>query len=180
MPTYIAMLRGINVGGQKSIKMELLRKSFEALKFKDVKTYVQSGNVIFKGPTKSPDSLSKLIEKRILKGFGFSVPVLVKTSQEMGQTVQSNPFVRVKKIDSSKLYVTFLFEKPQRALLAKLDELDQSTDQLSYSGKEIYLYCPNGYGVTKLSNTAFEKKLAVTATARNWNTVNALYEMSLD
>ncbi len=180
MPVYIAMLRGINLAGHKRMKMDQLRESLQALGFEQVRTYVQSGNVIFKTAKHSPLDLSKRIEERILRDFGYSVSVISKTAEEMGKTIQSNPFLKEKGTDSSKLHVTFLSEAPAQSALKKLDELTAGPDQFRYSGKEIYLYCPNGYGRTKLSNNALERALSVRATTRNWKTVNSLYQISLD
>jgi uncharacterized protein (DUF1697 family) len=180
MPVYISMLRGINVGPHNKIKMDRLRESFEALGFEQVKTYVQSGNVVFKTAKRSTSDLSKKIEERVLKDFGYSVPVISKTAEEMGKTIQNNPFLTMKGIDASKLHVTFLSQVPGQPALKKLDALVAGSDEFHYWGNEIYLYCPNGYGRTKLSNNALERVLGVRATTRNWRTVNNLYQISLD
>jgi len=176
--SYIAMLRGINVGGQKIVKIEKLRASFEALGFHKVRTYVQSGNVVFEATKTSTTSLSRKIREKILSDYGFSVPTILRTSSEMNKIVSDNPFLREKEIDRSKLHVTFLSEPPAKAALGKLDSLNGDPDQFRIRNREVYLYCPNGYGRTKLSNSAFEKLLSVEATTRNWRTVNTLVEMS--
>lgn len=178
MPTYIAMLRGINVSGHKIVKMERLRTSFGDLGFKNVKTYVQSGNVIFEAATASTASLSAKIEQKILGDFGFSVPVLLKTAQALSEIVKRNPFLKHPEIDRSKLHITFLSDAPPGTALEELQPLAVPPELLHIIGGEIYLYCPNGYGRTKLSNTAIEKKLAVRATTRNWATTNALLTMA--
>jgi len=172
------MLRGINVGGHEKVPMKQLRAMFEALGFDQVRTFIQSGNVVFNAAKISPLNLSKRIEARILEEFGFAVSVLTKTSEEMGKAIQANPFLREKGIDTTKLHVSFLAEAPAVAGLKKLESLDAGCDQFRASGHEIYLYCPGGYGQTKLANNALEKMLSVSATTRNWNTVNKLYEMS--
>ncbi len=179
MSIYVAMLRGINVGGQKIVKMENLRALFEALGFRRVRTYVQSGNVIFEASRTSPDSLSKNIKKKILSDYGFSVPLILRTLGEMKKIVNDNPFLKERGIDDSKLHVTFLSELPAETTLRKLDALNSLPDQFRIRSREVYLYCPNGYGRTKLSNSAFEKLLSVEATTRNWKTVNALVGISL-
>ncbi len=179
MSTYISLLRGINVSGQKAMTMDQLRRSFEALGFKSVKTYLQSGNVIFGTAKRSPLQLSKKIERRISSEFGLPVSVIVRTSEELSRIIERNPFLKETGIDHSKLHVTFLSQQPLKATAQKLDVFDAAPDQFRWSDQEIYLYCPNGYGRTKLSNNAFEKALLVTATTRNWNTVNTLYEISL-
>lgn len=176
------MLRGINVSGQKSVKMEQLRESFQALNFQDVQTYVQSGNVVFKAPKQSSEKLSQRLEEIIRKDFGFSVPVIVRTSDELNETIQKNPFVKLlkgKPTEPPRLYVTFLSEAPKKLSVEALSSLSSKPDQFHFAGKEIYLFCGSSYGKSKLSNNAFEKVLSVDATTRNWNTVNRLYEMSL-
>jgi uncharacterized protein (DUF1697 family) len=177
--TYIALLRGINVAGHKPVKMDQLRRAFEALGLEDVKTYVQSGNVVFNAPTQTSENLSRKIEEKIRRDFGIAVPVTVKTSVEVAGVIRNNPFLQEKGIDHSKLHVTFLSQAPQKAALKMLDAIAKTPDQFRCSGKEIYLYCPNGYGITKLSNNALEKALSVRATTRNWKTVTQLYEMTL-
>src|ERR1700716_925664 len=112
MPTYISMLRGINVGGHKLVKMERLRKSFEALGFEQVKTYIQSGNVVFSTAKLPPAGLSKRIEESILRDFGHSVSVISRTRDEMGETIETNPFLKKRGIDPTKLHVMFLPERP--------------------------------------------------------------------
>ena len=157
MPTYVAMLRGINVGPGKIVKMERLRTSFEALGFGRVKTYVQSGNVIFESEQKSPTELSNKIEEKIQHTFGFSVPVLVKTSKEIEQIVSDNPLVKEKGIDHSKLHVTFLSDVPPKTAVKVLEPLATGRERFRILNREIYLYCSDGYGRTKLSNNAMRR-----------------------
>ncbi len=178
MTVYVAILRGINVGGQKIIKMENLRTSFEALGFRQVRSYVQSGNIIFEASKRPTSSLSGKIREKILNDFGFSVPLILRTSAEMEKIVNDNPFLKENRIDHSKLHVTFLSEPPAKAALKKLDALAPISDRFRVGGREVYLSCPNGYGRTKLSNTALERLLSVEATTRNWKTVNTLAMMS--
>jgi uncharacterized protein (DUF1697 family) len=172
------MLRGINVAGHNQIKMTALRELFESVGFEQVQTYIQGGNVVFKAGKSSTLQISKKIEERIAKEFGFRVPVVTRTSAEMGSVIGSNPFLKTKGIDPTKLHVTFLSEAPDPAALKKLEPLAVAPDQFLSRGDEIYLYCPNGYGNTKLSNNVIEKILAAPATTRNWNTVNKLHEMA--
>ncbi len=180
MPTYISMLRGINLGPHNRMKMGQLRDSLAALGFKQVQTYVQSGNVIFKAAKSPAIDLSRRIEERILAEFGFPVAVDSRTPEEMGKTIQNNPFLKKRGVDSSRLHVTFLSQAPAPSAVKKLAALSAGPDQFRYSGREIYVYCPNGYGTTKLSNNAFERVLEVRATTRNWNTVNKVYEIALE
>jgi len=178
MPTYIAMLRGINVGGHKAIKMEALRASFGALRLSNVKTFVQSGNVVFGAEIGSVPALSEKIEGRILRDFGFSVPVFLRTAKELQEIIRCNPFLTDTAIDHSKLHITFLSDAAPKMALQELQPLATKPEQFRVIDRQVYLYCPNGYGRTKLSNTAIEKKLSVGATTRNWKTVNTLLAMT--
>lgn len=178
MPTYIALLRGVNVSGQKIIKMERLRASFETLGFSDVKTYVQSGNVVFKTTKTSVTALAEKIAGQILADFGFSVSVIVRTPAELGEVLKQNPHVKDAGGEEKKLYVTFLSGPAPKGAEALLKPLAAKTERFSVCGREIYLHCPDGYGNTKFSNNAIEKKLSLDATTRNWRTVNTLLEMA--
>lgn len=178
MHAYIAMLRGIKVTGHKTIKMEDLRALCSSLGFQKVETYIQSGNILFQTPTENPAAVSKRISEKILQTFGFDVPVTVRTSEEMLDVIANNPFLKEKNIDSSKLHVTFLSENAKKDSLKRLEALSTSPDRFYPASQEIYLYCPSGYGRTKLSNIAIEKALSVTATTRNWRTTNTLSEMA--
>jgi uncharacterized protein (DUF1697 family) len=178
MPTYISLLRGINVASHNRMKMEPLRSCLESLGFKQVRTYLQSGNLVFSGSTLPTQKLSENIEQQIHRDFGLSVPVISLTADELANVVENNPLLKQKGIDTSKLHVTFLAGSPQPQSLKRLDSLPAGTDQFRCSGRIIYLSCPGGYGETKLSNVALEKCLLVRATTRNWMTVNNLYQMA--
>ena len=178
MATYIAMLRGINVGPGKLVKMERLRTSFATLGFGEARTYVQSGNVVFQSERKSPVELTRAIEAKIQRDFGFTVPVLVKTSKTLAQIVRNNPLLKVKGIDVSKLHVTFLSNAPPKTATKVLEDLATTGERFRILNREIYLYCPDGYGKSKLTNNTIEKKFSLVATTRNWRTVNALLEMA--
>jgi uncharacterized protein (DUF1697 family) len=157
--------------------MEQLRELCNGLGCQNVETYLQSGNIVFQTTAENPVAVSKSISGAILESFGFDVPVIVRTLKEIGSVIANNPFLKEKKIDSSKLHVTFLSETPQKSSLKKLETLATSPDRFYLASHEIYLYCPVGYGRTKLSNNAIEKALSVNATTRNWKTTNALFEM---
>jgi uncharacterized protein (DUF1697 family) len=172
------MLRGINVSGQKTLKMESIRASFEELGLSRVRTYTQSGNVIFEASEGRSNSLSVKIREKILGDYGFSVPLILRTSGEMENIVGDNPFLKERGMDRSRLHISFLSALPAEAGLGKLDALDALPDRFSVKGREVYLHCPNGYGRTKLSNNALEKLLSVGATTRNWKTVITLVGMS--
>lgn len=177
MPAYVAMLRGVNVAGHYSIKMEQLRGLCDGLGFQKVETYVQSGNIVFQAKTGNSAFLSKRIGESILDSFGFETPVIVRTSNEMENVIANNPFLKEKDVDSSKLHVTFLQEAAQKSSVKTLEKLATSQEKFYPVSREIYLYCPEGYGRTKLSNNAIEKALSVTATTRNWRTIYTLLHM---
>jgi len=180
MAIYISLLRGINVGGHKRIKMDQLRASFEALGFESVKTYIQSGNVVFKSGKTSPAALSKKIEAKILKDFGFPVSVMTRTADELRNIVASNPFLKQGGIDPEKLHVMFLSEAPAPAALKELTAVTVSPDRCHCSGQEIYFYLPNGVSKSVLWNSPVDRILAVVTTTRNLKTVNSMHQMCQD
>ena len=175
MDTYISMLRGVNVSGQKKIKMQELSDLYASLGFKDIQTYVQSGNVVFGHTGKDAASLEESIHKAMQEAFGFEVRVFVRTRAELQELVDNNPFAAR---GESKLHVTFLASQPAAVPVEEFDEAREGDEDFSVSGREIYLFCPDGYGRTKLSNAFFERKLKVAATTRNWRTVNALLSIA--
>ncbi len=176
--TYIALLRGINVGGHKLIRMEQLRKSIEALGMGNVRTYVQSGNVVFQAPKQPATALQQKLEQKIARDFGHAPSVIVRTAAEIAAVLGKNPFSRRTGIDLARLHVTFLSDAPSKTALKALLARDVKPDEFQCVGKEIYLYLPNGFAKTKLNISLFEKLLSVRATTRNWNTVNRLSEMA--
>lgn len=175
METYISLLRGINVSGQKKIRMEELKALYESLGYERVTTYIQSGNVVFAAQGKE---LPSHIETAIRERFGFEVPVILRRDTEMEAILAANPFLTRHDIDESRLHVVFLQEAPSDFALERLSEMQTGEDEFRVNGSEIYLHCPNGYGRSKLSNSALEKKLGVMATTRNWKTVNQLHRIA--
>jgi uncharacterized protein (DUF1697 family) len=182
METIISILRGINVGGKNKIPMVELKALYEKSGFKNIATYIQSGNVVFSADKKELNSLPEKINKMIFTKYGFNVPVIVRTIDEMQSVINRNPLLKNKGIDIEKLHVTFLSDNSSNIHLEKIKEYQYLPDEYIITGREVYIYCPNGYGITKLSNTFFENKLKVTATTRNWRTVNELLRIgkSLD
>ncbi|HEX8516052.1 MAG TPA: DUF1697 domain-containing protein [Bacteroidia bacterium] len=177
METLLAMLRGINVSGQKKVPMAELKAMFEDMKFKNVRTYIQSGNVLFESNATDAAALSKKISKKIMETFGFDVPVVVVNKKELENAITKNPFVKEKNVVHEKLYFTFLAEAPPKELEEKISLPEGSSDRYSIAGTTVYLYCPGGYGETKLSNNFFESKLKIKATTRNWRTTNELLKL---
>ncbi len=178
MHTFISMLRGINVGRQNQIRMADLKSLYESLGFTSVQTYVQSGNVVFSCQESDPAQITSKIEAAIQHKFGTAIPVLIRRPDDLQRLVDANPFIHGRSEDLSKLHITFLYDSPSDANIARLVGFKYPTDEYSIREREIYLFCPNGYGRTKLSNTFFEKKLSVQATTRNWNTVTTLLAMA--
>ena len=178
MPTQVALLRGINVSGQNLLRMESLRQSFEAMGFEAVRTYVQSGNILFShGRSATEAALVRSIAARLQKDFGLTVQVMVRSASELGRIARSNPLLEEKGIDAAKLHVTFLGSAPAPRTEAGLKPLVAGLERCEVVGREVFLYCPDGYGRSRLSNAAIEKKLGVTATTRSWKTVQALLEL---
>lgn len=177
METYIAILRGINVSGKNKIRMADLKEKLAALDFQNIRTYIQSGNVVFEYQQSAQGELKQQIEDEIFRAYGIRVPVIVLTVPELSDIVSNNPFIPGN-AERDKLHVTFLSEKPEQEYLDKLGQHAGSADELIVRDKTIYLYCPNGYGRTKLTNTFFEQKLKITATTRNWKTSNKLIELA--
>ncbi|MFV1977275.1 MAG: DUF1697 domain-containing protein [Candidatus Scalindua sp.] len=176
---YISILRGINVSGQKKIKMADLKSLYESSGFENVETYIQSGNVIFESSDKNTANLKKTIEDAIQKKYKFYVPVEIRTKLEFKNIIKNSPFGSIDlEKDGTKVLVTFLATKPAKNRITDVLKYVILPERLVIKGKEIYLYCPNGYGKSKLSNTFLEKKLGVKATTRNWKSVQKLYELS--
>ncbi len=177
MTKYVAILRGINVGGKRKILMKDLKLLFEELGFRDVQTYIQSGNVIFCGrEITSEVTFSEEIEQAIFEKFGFEVPVILRTSEELAEMLSNNPFLP--ETDVSRLHVTFLNDLPKEEAVEKIKNLDFSPDSFCLTGKNVFIDCAGKYHKTKLSNRFFENKLKVKATTRNWKTVLKVLEMA--
>jgi uncharacterized protein (DUF1697 family) len=174
---YVALLRGINVSGKNSIKMSELTEVMLALKFKQVRTYIQSGNIVFSDSSSDTNTLETKIKAAILKTFGHTVPVLVIESSAFIEVIKNNPYLKETKSDSAFWHVTLLSDSPEPEKVKLLQNGEYSTTTFKYVNKAIYLYTPDGYGNTKLSNTFIESKLKVNATTRNWKTILSLQEM---
>jgi uncharacterized protein (DUF1697 family) len=173
MKPYIALLRGINVSGQKKILMKDLKIIFQKLKFVEVTTYIQSGNVVFKTKI-NQKLLANLISKEIEKIYDFYVPVIIIAAQKIKAIITNNPFLE-EKVDTKKLYVSYLSDSPKNT--KKLDDFDFGKDQYIIENDVIYLKYDLGAGNTKLSNKTIETKLQLTATCRNWRTSCKLLEL---
>lgn len=174
---HVALLRGINLGSINKIKMADLTRLFAGLGHDDVRTYLQSGNVVFSAGA-DPEKLAEPIEKAILDELGLTVTVLLRTGPDLTKVLRANPYLD-RQDDPTKLHVTFLAEAPDPDSSAVPVPGGESAE-FTLTGREVYLHCPDGYGRTKLNNAFFEKKLGVAATTRNWRTVVALHDMADD
>ena len=175
---YIALLRGINIGPHKRMKMEKLRASCEALGFKNVQTYIQSGNVVCQAGKLSSEAAAKKIASQIERDFGFSADVIARTGDEMKQIVTGNPLLKERDVDTSKLHVVFLSEIPPAESIKKLEAIVKAPDKVRHKGKEIYFYFPNGVSGSSIWKHNLDRVLGISGTMRNWRTVNTLYEMA--
>lgn len=178
MTTYISMIRGINVGG-KRIKMTDLRDLYGSMGFEPVKTYIQSGNVIFKSNIDDPDYLAEQIQQKIFQTFNYQVEVIIRTKEELEKVIESSPYAEK---ETEYLHVTFLSDTPSETAVQTIHPENirgiKSSEKFIVQSREIYLYLPHGYGRTKLNNNFFEKKLRLNATTRNWKTLNKLLEIA--
>ena len=173
---HVALLRGINVGGKNVLPMKDLAAIFVAARCADVRTYIQSGNVVFSAPGAKLDALAKQIAERIEKRFGFRTPVILRTLEELEKTVRNNPFLKPAP-DKKTLHVAFLMHSPPAEAVASLDPNRSGTDRFHVRDREIYLHLPNGMARTKLTNAYFDSKLSTISTMRNWATVSKLLAM---
>jgi uncharacterized protein (DUF1697 family) len=177
MTTFVAMLRGVNVGARNKIKMTDLEALFVGLGHTAVVTYIQSGNVVFKSRSKSSSAIAHAIDERITRDLGLDVRVLMRSQEELAKVARANPFLK-SGVDRARLHVTFLADKPDAELVRAAGGFDAGVDEFRVVGREVYLHCPNGYGKTKINNGFFERRLQAVATTRNWNTVTKLLELS--
>jgi len=174
--TFVALLRGINVGGNNKLPMKDLTAMFERAGCAQVRHYIQSGNVVFAAAAPLARRIPGLVAAEIARGFGLRVPVLVRSGAEMSAVARGNPLL-ASGADPDTLHVMFLEKEPGAKEAASLDPARSAPDAFVLEGREIYLSCPNGVGRTKLTNTYFDSKLRTTSTGRNWRTVLKLVEM---
>ncbi len=175
METYIALLRGINVGGHKKVQMAELRVLMANIGFNEVKTYIQSGNVIFKSSNEDIKVLETKIKKALLDYFGFDISVLVRTRLQFNRIFDNCPFSEKKKLDS---YFAMLSEIPNKDLVKVAYEKTYENEEYEILNDCLYFYCSNGYGNAKFNMNYFEKKLEVDATSRNYKTMVKLLSLS--
>jgi uncharacterized protein (DUF1697 family) len=173
--TYVALLRGVNVGGKNKLRMKELVDLFVEAGCMCVRSYIQSGNVLFEVSPSTAAKLSDEIAAQILKRFGFRTAVLLRSSEQLSEIISNNPFVKAGKAPET-LHVMFLAGLPKASELKNLDPDRSPPDEFIVQGQEIYLILPNGAAKTRLTNAYFDSKLSTTSTSRNWRTVQKLFE----
>jgi len=176
MPVYVSLLRGINVGGNKKIKMAALREVYESFGLLRPQTLLQSGNVVFESTLNVPAELARQIEAGIEQHFGFDVRVFMRTAAEWHDVVARNPFAADH--DPARLLVMFFAAAPDAAAVEQLQQAHTGPEEMHLSGRELFLYYADGIGRSKLSNTLIEKTLKLPGTGRNWATVNKLVDLA--
>lgn len=177
MARHLALLRGINVGGKRSVPMPALKKVFEKAGCTNVETYIQSGNVVFGAPVASLAKLAEVLPKQMESAFGFPMPVVLRSASELAKVPTANPFLRAG-VAPESLHVAFLRDVPTKAAVATLDPARSPGDTFAVVRADVFLHLPNGVARTKLTNAWLDSKLATVSTVRNWRTVLTLVEMS--
>ena len=176
MAIYVGLLRAINLGSVNKISMPALRTMLEDLGYGNVRTYVQSGNVVFYAPRTSHSTLSSQIERAVSSTFGHDISVIIRKGSDLERVVSGNPFA-TEDVPPAALHVVFLARGAPARAVKDLDPNKWLPDRFEVRGAEVYLLLPNGMGRSKMSISYFEKALGIRGTARNWNTVNKLREM---
>jgi uncharacterized protein (DUF1697 family) len=169
---WVALLRGINVGGKNKVPMAELRQLFEAAGCGSVSSYIQSGNVLFTNESSDRAALARQLEQAVEESFGVSNPIVLRTFAELDRIVRGHPFDS----DSAQTYVAFLVREPEDA--QALESLDVAPDRFEVVGDDVYLHYPNGVTGARLGGAVLERRLGVAATMRNWRTVTRLAELA--
>ena len=177
MTPCVSLFRGINVGGNRIVPMNELKTLHEALGFRDVVTYIQSGNVVFSSDETDPAQLASQIEENFAQKFGFRSQVIVRTLVELEETIVNNPFQNSPEKESKWVLVLFLATRPQSSALEDLKNSYSGPEEMYLIGQELFVYYPDGVGRSKLTLPLIEKKLKTAGTGRNWNTVLRLRDM---
>ncbi|RTY94982.1 DUF1697 domain-containing protein [Flavobacterium sp. GT3R68] len=177
MTTHLALLRGINVSGHNMIKMDALKATLENIGFQNVVTYIQSGNVFVTTPEENPGKVGFMIKQEIFKVFGYDVPVIILGVTDLEACFKNNLFLKEKDIDLKKLYVAFVSKELRTEHMSELKISQFKPDEAHIDASRIFIKYDVGAGKTRLDQKYIEKKLNVTATMRNWNTVTQLLKM---
>ena len=177
MPTYVALLRGINLGSKRRVAMADLRALLAGLGYDDVRTHLQSGNAVFRAGSRSPASVRSTVEKAIATGLRMDVDVVVRSAVQLAAVVDADPFAGTA-TDPARYLVTFLDKAPPKSWLSDVDVASYQPEQVAVRGAEIYLWLPEGVHTSRLARLVGDAKLGGTATSRNWNVVRRLAEMA--
>jgi uncharacterized protein (DUF1697 family) len=175
------MLRGVNVGGHNRVKMDVLRALYESLKLQDCRTYIQSGNAIFRTKETIAAQIGKKIQTAIERECGFRCEVILRTTAELRKAIAANPFADRKGIEPGKLHISFLATEPDADAWTKLMgllKLKPVPEELHLADRDLFIYFPNGAGQSKLPWASLEKTLKTPGTARNWNSVTKMLEIA--
>jgi uncharacterized protein (DUF1697 family) len=176
LATYVALLRGVNVGGKNMLPMKELGEIFTAAGCAAVRTFIQSGNVVFRAAPSLAARLPRSIPTRIEERFGHKPPVILRSAEQLSATVRANPFLQAG-AEEQMLHVLFLADEPAPELVQKLDPARSPPDTFAVRGQDVYLCLPNGAARTKLTNAYFDSKLSTISTGRNWRTVLKLRDL---
>mmetsp|Transcript_43219 Transcript_43219/g.69305 ORF Transcript_43219/g.69305 Transcript_43219/m.69305 type:complete len:211 (-) Transcript_43219:6598-7230(-) len=168
---FVAFFRGINVSGKKCIRMVDLRSHMATIGLQEVKTYVQTGNVVFNCVEDDISKIESMIKAKVRSEYGFDVCVIVKTRESLELVVKGNPYQTQADKDPTKVLVSFLSQVPLSSAVDTLQTVGHAGEKFEVHKDVVYLYVPNGYGKATLNNNVFERKLNVGATSRNWRTV---------
>jgi uncharacterized protein (DUF1697 family) len=177
MTTHLALLRGINVSGHNMMKMDILKTTLEKIGFTNVETYIQSGNVFVDTEEENAAKVGFIIKQEIFKAFGHDVPIVMLAKQDLEACFSNNPFLKVKNLDVKKLYVAFVSKELRSENINDLKISQFKPDEAQIDGNRIFIKYSVGAGKTRLDQKYIEKKLNLTASIRNWNTVTQLLKM---
>lgn len=180
MTTYVGLLGGINVSGQKLMKMKDLQLALGGSGLLDVRTYIQSGNFVFRSRSRSASALSKTVREAIAERFDYDVPTLVISAQELRVIAAANPYENDAEKDPARTFVMFFVGTPEAKNIASLPAAPADKITFHVGARAVYAHYPEGYGTTKMDKNFFEKRLGIPMTARNLRTVRVLMEMTED
>jgi uncharacterized protein (DUF1697 family) len=178
MAVIVSMLRGVNVVGRNMIKMETLRALYEKLGFENPKTYINSGNVVFKTRMRSLSEVTKRIETAIEEEFGFRPHAIARTIPELRAVIANYPFAKRRALEPHRVLVTFLADHPAAEAREKILKMKIKPEEVHFVGRELFIYFPNGQARPTFSWSVIERLLATPTTGRNWNSVTKLLEIA--
>jgi uncharacterized protein (DUF1697 family) len=174
---WISLLRAINLGSHNKVNMPALRKALEEAGFRDVRTYVQSGNVVAESAHRSEAAVCKAVAKVVSDSFSLDVPVIARTAKQWEQAIESNPFGQRSYDDQKMTSIVFLPSKPKASDVKSLVEIDWNGDEVVVQGREVYIWYAKNVHQSKLTSAVLGRRLGVDGTARNWRTVLAIRDL---